>query len=77
MLPPPSQDQDVGLSVKMRYFCKHPRTMCVGAEAKDCHLSGYIHIYINGRTGDISILESTSIKSTHIINMVLQIIHVI
>ena len=51
--------------------------MCVGAEAKDDHLSGYIYIYINGRTGDISILERTSIKSPYIINMVLQIIHVI
>ena len=26
------------------------RTMCVGAEAKDCHLSDYTYIY--GRTGD-------------------------
>ena len=76
-LPPPLQDQDVGLSVKMRYFCKHPGTMCVEAEAEDCHLSGYTQVYINGRTGDISILERTSIKSTHIINMVSQIIHVI
>ena len=40
--------------------------MCVGAEAEDCHLSGYIHIYINGRTGGILILESTSIKSFYI-----------
>ena len=51
--------------------------MCVGAEAEDCYLSGYIHVYINGRTGDISILERISIKSTYIINIVLQIIHVI
>ena len=51
--------------------------MCVGAEAKDCHLSSYIYIYINGRTGDISILERTSIESPYIINIVLQIIHVI
>ena len=72
MLSPPSKDQDVGLSVKKRLFCKHPRTMCVGAEAKDCHLSGYIYIYINGRTGDISILERTSVKSAYIINIVLQ-----
>ena len=41
--------------------------MCVGAEAEDCHLSGYIHIYINGRTGGIPILERTSIKSPYII----------
>ena len=51
--------------------------MCVGAEAEDCHLSGYIHIYVNGRTGGISTLEHTSIKSPYIINMVSQIIHVI
>ena len=51
--------------------------MCVGAEAEDCHLSGYIYIYINGRTGDISILERTSIKSRYIINMISKIIHII
>ena len=51
--------------------------MCVGAEAEDYHLSGYIHIYINGRTGEVSILERTSIKSPYIINTVLQNIHVI
>ena len=28
----------------------------MGAEADDCKLSGYIHIYINGRTGGITIL---------------------
>ena len=72
MLSPPSKDQDVGLSVKMRYFCEHPRTLCVGAEAEDCHLSGYTYVYINGRTGDISILERTSTKSAYIINIVLQ-----
>ena len=46
--------------------------MCVGAEAKDCHLSDYKYIYINGRTGDISILERTSTKSAYIINIALQ-----
>ena len=51
--------------------------MCVGAEAEDCHLSGYIHIYINGRTGGTLILERTSIKSRYIINMISQVIHVI
>ena len=25
-------------------FCKHPRTMCVGAEANDCHLSDFVCI---------------------------------
>ena len=49
--------------------------MCVGAEAKDCHLSDYTYIY--GRTGDSSILEHTSIKSHCIIKMILGIIHVI
>ena len=44
--------------------------MCVGAEADDCHLSGYTHVYINSLTGDISILERTSIKSAYIINIV-------
>ena len=47
--------------------------MCMGAEAEDCHLSGYTQVYINGRTGDISILERTSIKSTYIMNILLQI----
>ena len=28
------------------HFCKHPRIICVGAEADDCKLSGYIHVYI-------------------------------
>ena len=51
--------------------------MCVGAEAEDCDLSGYTQVYINGRTGDSSILEHTSIKSHCIINMILEIIHVI
>ena len=70
-LPPPQQDRDVGLSVKMSYFWEHPRALCVGAEAEDCHLSGYTQVYINGRTGDISILERTSTKSAYIINIVL------
>ena len=55
-------DQDVGSSVKMR-FCEHPRIICVGAEADDCKLSGYIHIYINGRTGGIIILSGKSINT--------------
>ena len=76
-LPPPQQDRDIGLSVKMRYFCEHLHTLCVGAEAEDCHLSGYTQVYINGRTGDISILERTSIKSTYIMNIVLPIIKII
>ena len=42
----------------------------MGAEADDCNLSGYTHVYINGRIGDISILERTSIKSAYIINIV-------
>ena len=49
--------------------------MCVGAEAKDCHLSGYTHIY--GHTGDSPVLECTSIKSRYIIDMIPQIIYVI
>ena len=36
--------------------------MCVRAEAKDCHLSGYIYIYISGRTGGILILERHKYK---------------
>ena len=51
------QDRDIVLSVKMHYFCEHPRTLCVGAEADDYNLSGYTHVYINGRIGDISMLE--------------------
>ena len=60
-------DQDVGSSVKMR-FCEHPRIICVGAEADDCKLSGYIHIYINDRTGGIIILSGKSINTAFIIN---------
>ena len=51
--------------------------MCVGAEAEDCNLSGYTQVYVNGRTGDISILERTSIKGAYIMNIVLQIIKII
>ena len=43
----------------------------MGAEAEDCHLSGYTHVYINGRIGDILILERISIKGAYIINIVL------
>ena len=39
----------------------------VGAEADDCKLSGYIHIYINGRTGGIIILSGKSINTAFII----------
>ena len=62
MLPPPQQDRDIGLSVKTRYFCEHPRTLCVGAEAEDCNLSGYTNVYINGRIGDILILGTHKYK---------------
>ena len=58
-------DQDVGSSVNTR-FSEHPRIICVGAEADDCKLSGYIHIYINGRTGGIIILLGKSINTTFI-----------
>ena len=34
-------DQDVGSSVITR-FAEHPLIICVGAEADDCKLSGYI-----------------------------------
>ena len=44
----------------------------MGAEAEDCHLSGYTQVYINGRAGDISILERTSTKSAYITNIVFQ-----
>ena len=50
----------------MRVFCEHLRIICVGVEADGCNLSGYIHIYINSRTGGILILESTSTKSFYI-----------
>ena len=70
-------DQDVGSSVNTR-FSEHPRIICVGAEADDCKLSGYIHIYINGRIGGIIILSGKSINTTFIIqNIVFTIgIHV-
>ena len=54
-------DQDVGSSVNT-HFSEHPRIICVGAEADDCKLSGYIHIYINSRTGGIIILSGKSIN---------------
>ena len=54
-------DQDVGSSVNTR-FCEHPRIMCVGAEADDCKLSGYIHIYLSGRTGGTTILYGQKYK---------------
>ena len=38
-------DQDVGSSVIM-CFVEHPCIIREGAEADDCKLSGYIHIYI-------------------------------
>ena len=63
-------DQDVGSSVITR-FTEHPRTICVGAEADDCKLSGYIHTYINGRTGGTIILPRKSINTTFIINIAL------
>ena len=54
-------DQDVGSSVITR-FTEHPRIICVGAEADDCKLSGYIHTYINGRTGGTTILYGQKYK---------------
>ena len=63
-------DQDVGSSVKTR-FCEHPRIICVGAEADDCKLSGYIYIYINDRTGGIIILSGKSINTAFIIQITL------
>ena len=71
-LPPPLQDRDVGLSVKTRYFCEHPSTLCVGAEAEDCHLSSYTQVYVNGRTGEVLLLGRTSIKSSYNIIIDLQ-----
>ena len=50
-------DQDVGSSVNM------------GAEADDCNLSGYIHIYINSHTGGIIALLGKSIN-TALINSI-------
>ena len=63
-------DQDVGSSVNTR-FSKHPRITCVGAEADDCKLSGYIHTYINGRTGGTIILSGKSINTTFITQIAL------
>ena len=63
-------DQDVGSSVNTR-FSEHPRIICVRAEADDCKLSGYIHIYINGRTGGIIILSGKSINTAFIIQIAL------
>ena len=58
-------DQDVGSSVNTR-FSEHPRIICVGAEADDFKLSGYIHIYMNGRTGGIIILSGKIINTAFI-----------
>ena len=63
-------DQDVGSSVNTR-FSEDPRIICVGAEADDCKLSGYIHIYINGRKGGILILSGKSINIAFIIKITL------
>ena len=63
-------DQDIGSSVIMR-FSEHPRIICVGAEADDCKLSGYIHTYINGHTGGTIILLGKSINTTSIIKIAL------
>ena len=54
-------DQDVGSSVNTR-FSKHPRIICVGAEADDYKLSGYIHTYMNGYTGGTTILYGQKYK---------------
>ena len=59
-------DQDVG-SIVNTCFSEHPCIMCVGAEADDCKLLGYIHIYINGRTGGIIILSGKSINTAFIV----------
>ena len=64
-------DQDIGSSVIKHIFCEHPRIICVGAEVDDCKLSGYIHIYINGRTGGIIILSGKSINTAFIIQIAL------
>ena len=59
-------DQDIGSSV-IKCFSEHPHVIHEGAEADDCKLSGYIHIYINGRTGGIIILSGKSINTAFII----------
>ena len=41
----------------------------MGAEADDCNLSGYTHVYINGRTGGIILLSGKSIN-TALINFI-------
>ena len=43
----------------------------MGAEADNCKLSGYIHIYINGRKGGTIILSGKSINRTFIIQIAL------
>ena len=43
-------------------FSEHPHVICKGVEADDCNLSGYIHIYINGRTGGAKILYGKKYK---------------
>ena len=63
-------DQDVGSSVDT-HFSEHPHIICVGAEADDCKLSGYIHTYINGRTGGTIVLAGKSINTTFIIKIAL------
>ena len=35
----------------------------MGVEVDDCNLSGYIHIYINGRTGGITLLFGKNINT--------------
>ena len=54
-------DQDVGSSV-IKCFSEHPRVIREGAEADDCKLSGYIHIYINGCIGGTKILDGKKYK---------------
>ena len=41
----------------------------MGAEADNCNLSGYIQVYINGRTGGITILSGKS-RNTALINFI-------
>ena len=52
-------------------FAEHPRVIREGAEADDCKLSGYIHMYINGRTGGTIILSGKSINIAFIIKIAL------
>ena len=44
--------------------------MCVGAEADDCNLSGYTHVYINGHTRGIIALSGKSINTALIIQYI-------